>query len=270
MIELLFFFLLGAIIGSFLNCIIYRLEIDESFTKGRSYCPKCKHVLGFFDLLPIFSFLALEGKCRYCKQKISPQYPIIEFLTGMIFILNFLNFSNNTVLLIFSCVISAFLEVIFIYDLKYCLVPLDFIYWGTGITFIFHIINFYFIFKGNSPVNIGIIYGFWLYVRPYLLGALLPFLFFFILHFISQGRWMGLGDSKIGFLIGLILGYPYVLISLLLAIFLGAIIGLILIFLRKKGLKSEMPFGPFLIFGFYLMFFFGGIFFEIYRNLFLW
>ncbi|HPM08591.1 MAG TPA: prepilin peptidase [Candidatus Pacearchaeota archaeon] len=270
MIELLFFFLLGAIIGSFLNCIIYRLEIDESFTKGRSYCPKCKHVLGFFDLVPILSFVSLKGKCRYCKENISWQYPIVEFFTAMIFVLNYMNFFNNSILFIFSCIISAFLIVTFVYDLKHCLVPVDFVYWGIGLTFIFHLINFYFVFSQANPNNIGIAYGFWLYIWPYLLGALVPFLFFLFLHLISKGQWMGLGDSKIGFLLGLILGYPNVLISLLLAVFLGAIMGLILIFSKQKGLKSEMPFGPFLIFGFYLMFFFGEIFIEIYHNLFLW
>ena len=86
-LSFLVIFVFGLMIGSFLNCVIYRLETGENFLKGRSYCPYCKHVLNWQDLIPILSFLILKGKCRYCQQKISLQYPIVEISTGLLFLL---------------------------------------------------------------------------------------------------------------------------------------------------------------------------------------
>ncbi len=85
----LFIFLVGLCIGSFLNVVIYRLEKEESVAKGRSYCPYCKHQLIWLDLVPVFSFLFLRGKCRYCGEKISIQYPLVEIATGILFLLIF-------------------------------------------------------------------------------------------------------------------------------------------------------------------------------------
>ncbi len=90
-------FIFGLIVGSFLNCIIYRLQTDESFLKGRSFCPNCKHTLSWQDLIPIFSFIILKGKCRYCQNKISLQYPLVELATGILFIL-VLNYTFSNLL----------------------------------------------------------------------------------------------------------------------------------------------------------------------------
>jgi len=87
LIFYLIIFIFGACIGSFLNCLIYRLDSKQSFLKGRSFCPHCKHQLGFFDLIPILSFIIVKGKCRYCKKKISWQYPLVEIATGIVFLL---------------------------------------------------------------------------------------------------------------------------------------------------------------------------------------
>ena len=109
---ILLVFLLGLVIGSFLNCVIYRIEKEESIL-GRSYCPKCGRVLSFFDLFPLFSWLFLKGRCRYCKEKISWQYPLVEFFTGFWFALIFYYFSN-TFYLLYLFIISSILIIIFV------------------------------------------------------------------------------------------------------------------------------------------------------------
>src|SRR3989344_8593051 len=91
-------FVFGLVVGSFLNSVIYRLEQGESALKGRSYCPHCKHPLSWYDLIPLLSFVLLEGKCRYCKGKISLQYPLVEFSTGAVFFALFSAFSSFNVL----------------------------------------------------------------------------------------------------------------------------------------------------------------------------
>ena len=93
LIFYLLIFIFGLFIGSFLNCVIYRLEQGESFLKGRSYCPNCKHQLAWYDLLPVLSFLFLRGRCRYCKKPISWQYPIVELFTGIVFTLPLFSYS---------------------------------------------------------------------------------------------------------------------------------------------------------------------------------
>ncbi|PIZ87448.1 MAG: prepilin peptidase, partial [Candidatus Nealsonbacteria bacterium CG_4_10_14_0_2_um_filter_40_15] len=117
-------FIFGLIAGSFLNCVIYRLEQGQSFLKGRSYCPLCKHTLSWQDLVPVLSFLFLRGKCRYCRQKISLQYPLVELATGILFVLIFLFAFNFLYYLIMGC----FLIIIFVYDLKHYIIPDSVIY----------------------------------------------------------------------------------------------------------------------------------------------
>jgi len=117
----LFIFVFGLVIGSFLNCLIYRFETGGNFLKGRSFCPHCKHILAVKDLFPVFSFLFLKGKCRYCKKPISFQYPLVELFTGFlfVFIFNFVfsagPFNFGSILyFLFLLIISCFLAVIFV------------------------------------------------------------------------------------------------------------------------------------------------------------
>ena len=261
-----FIFLLGLAVGSFLNCIIYRLEIGESFLKGRSYCPHCKHILNWPDLIPVFSFLILKGKCRYCSQKISWQYPLVELATAIIFLTLYYNFFTmvNLLQFIFLLAISCFLIIIFVYDLKHYIIPDKIIYPAIAIALIYQLFriwnlhplcgypvsNFapHFFKSGGS--------NFRMLANP-LLSAILAGLFFLIIVLISRGKWMGVGDIKLAFLIGLILGFPKILVALFLAFLIGAIIGLGLVISGKKTLKSEVPFGPLLVTGTFIAMFFG-------------
>ncbi len=238
-------FSLGLSVGSFLNCLIYRIEEEKSM-KGRSYCPKCKHTLSYLDLFPLFSFLFLKGRCRYCKRKISFQYPLIELITGIVFLFIFSylfyspsQFWNIWILFEFFSliIISSLFILIFVYDLKHLLIPDIATYLLIFFTFIYSIIK-------ENLLN-GLI------------SAITISLFFLFIYLITKEKGMGFGDVLLSFPLGLFLGYPNFIIALFTSFQLGAIIGIGLIILKKKGIKSQIPFGPFLITGTIIAFLWG-------------
>lgn len=250
-------FVFGLMVGSFLNCVIYRLEKEESFLKGRSYCPHCKHVLSWQDLIPILSFFVLKRKCRYCQKPISWQYPLVELFTGLIFVLvfnspphqifggGFNQFTNFHLLtFIYYLAISSFLIVVFVYDLKHSLIPDAIIYPAIFVVFLYRLLEIYEFGSFQSLIS------------P-LISAFSASLFFLAIVLVSRGKWMGTGDIWLAFLMGLILGWPNILVALSLAFFIGAIIGTGLIMGGRKTLKSETPFGPFLVIGTFLAMFWG-------------
>jgi len=264
-------FIFGLIVGSFLNCLIYRLETGSSFLKGRSFCPHCRHELSWQDLIPVFSFLILKGKCRYCQKPISWQYPLVELATGIIFLLIVWNLEFGICLefgiwnLLFYLLISCFLIIIFVYDLKHYIIPDAVIYPAIAIAFLYQL------FRMLNFVNWNL-FGIWNVesgiLRP-ISSAFLASLFFLAIVFLSQGKWMGLGDVKLAFLMGLFLGFPNILVALFLAFFIGAIIGIGLIISGKRTLKSEVPFGPFLITGTFIALFWGNQITNWYLSLFI-
>jgi prepilin signal peptidase PulO-like enzyme (type II secretory pathway) len=248
-----FVFIFGLAIGSFLNCAIYRLETGESFLKGRSYCPHCKHVLSWKDLIPIFSFLILKGKCRYCEKKISFQYPLVELLTGILFVLAIPIYGGRTSIdLIFYWILTCFLIIIFVYDLKHYLIPDKIIYPAIAIAFLNQILT-----SNIQHLTTNLILG------------ILPSLFFLAIILISHEAWMGWGDFKLSILMGIFLGWPKILVALFFAFFSGAIVGLILIFLKRKTIKSQIPFAPFLVSGTFFSTFLGEKIIDWYLNLIL-
>jgi prepilin signal peptidase PulO-like enzyme (type II secretory pathway) len=244
-------FVFGLVVGSFLNCVIYRLNTGESFLRGRSFCPYCKHILSWKDLIPIFSFLILKGKCRYCGKKISFQYPLVEISTGILFVLIFSQTISDLRLTIYELIISCFLIVIFVYDLKHYLIPDQVIYPAIIISLIFSFLNSKFQILNSIYSAFG------------------ASLFFLSIYLISKGKWLGFGDVKLAFFMGLFLGFPKILPALFLSFFLGAIIGIGLILAKKKTLKSEVPFAPFLVAGTFIALFFGERLIFWYLNLLL-
>ncbi|HEV7424626.1 MAG TPA: prepilin peptidase [Candidatus Paceibacterota bacterium] len=259
----LIFFCLGLIIGSFLNVVIYRMNTGKSLG-GRSACMSCLNKLSWYELIPLFSFVGLKGRCKNCKTKISIQYPLVEFITGLIFAALFLKFFSlgitlgrtdaffvNTSIFIYMyyAIMFSLLVIIAVYDLKHKIIP-------DKLSFVFGVLAFLglFFFTANNffafPPHIPTLLEF-------LSGPLiaLPFAFFWL---ISRGRWMGLGDAKLALGLGWFLGLASGLSALVIAFWLGAIIGLCLIVFRKGyGMKSEIPFAPYLIFGALLAFIFG-------------
>ena len=250
MIFNLFVFLFGLIVGSFLNCVIYRLALPNfSLWKnlgglsGRSYCPKCKHQLRWYDLAPILSYILLFGKCRYCKKTISLQYSLVELATGLLFLAVFN--PEHSVRTFYLLLTACFLIIIFVYDLKHHIIPDKVIFPAIGVSLAY--ISFL-LFTGDYSLSqfLNMIYaGFW------------PAFFFLSLFIISQGKWLGFGDVKLVFFMGILLGFPKILVALFLAFFIGGIIGVGLIITRVKKIKSEIPFAPFLITGTYLAMFWG-------------
>jgi leader peptidase (prepilin peptidase)/N-methyltransferase len=265
-----YFFIFGLLVGSFLNCVIYRLEEKKSPLEGRSFCPKCKHTLRWYDLFPLLSFLTLRGKCRYCKSKISWQYPLVEISTALIFLLIF-NFSAfggptagwqfylNLITTLYLFITASLLIIIFVYDLKHSIIPDKILFPAIGIVFLYNLILNSLAYRQAGKFLI----------LNSLFSAFGAMAFFLLIFLISKGKWMGFGDVKLAFFMGLFLGYPNVLVALFLAFFFGAIIGVGLILAKKKDFKSEVPFGPFLIAGTFMALFLGNQLINWYLRLFL-
>ncbi|MFA7142007.1 MAG: prepilin peptidase [Candidatus Paceibacterota bacterium] len=266
MIEYILSFVLGLIIGSFINCIVYRVYNNKSFFKGRSECPKCGHKLEVLDLIPLISFLSLKGKCRYCNKEISKEYPLVELCTGFLFlgVSYFLNASFLTqgfltldfLNLLFCFFITTCFILIFVFDYKWLIIPDGVTFTGIGVTLIY-------LFSNTFILNAMTLDE--LLVR--VLTSFIVFLFFFALYFFSDKKAMGFGDVKLVILLGLLLGFPNIIPALFLAFALGAVIGLLSMKFKKLGLKSEIPFGPFLVVGAFIALFFGNYLVEWYLNL---
>lgn len=233
-------FLFGLVIGSFLNVVIYRLRFGDSPMKGRSYCPKCKKQIAWFDNIPLLSFALLGGKCRRCKEKISVEYPLVELLVGLQFVwiywllkVNFAFFGTwegfySLGLLIYWLVLFSGSLAIVVYDLKYMVIPDEVLGPLIGVAFLR-------LFISNQ----------W----QVLWSAVGSSLFLLSLWLITRGKGMGLGDVKLAFLMGLVLGWPLILVAYFMAFLTGAVAGVILMLLNKKKFKDKIAFGPFLLLG---------------------
>lgn len=245
MITILFL-ILGLIIGSFLNVLIFRTKLEESLL-GRSYCPKCKKKIDWYDNIPLFSFIILGAKCRKCRKKISWQYPLVEAATGIIFAFVSLNFFNvadtaSWAPTFYWLVIFSLFIAILVYDWLYMEIPGLILWPAIGFAIAFALVSDYLqkdSFFGIMELN----------VYSGALAAFLAFLFFFLLVTLSRERWMGMGDAYLVILLGLVAGWPKIILGLFLAFFVGSIYGIILIAMKKKEMKSQVPFAPFLILG---------------------
>lgn len=263
-IDILFYIfvlIFGTIVGSFLNVLVLRYNTGVSAMKGRSFCFSCGKKLGPLELIPVLSFLIQGGKCRGCQSKISWQYPVVESLTGLLFVGVFLRFAGYVGLytdfwnIIISLIVVAVLVSITVYDIKHKIIP-DGLVITFGILAILKIASD-FLFTTLPPAEIHT------HVIWYLAAGPLLALPLFLIWLVSGGRWMGLGDPKLVLCIGWFLGPVYGLSAVILAFWSGAIYGIILLTLSKfswHGLKidgkTEVPFAPFLILGFLIVFFF--------------
>ncbi|MCX6751294.1 MAG: prepilin peptidase [Candidatus Nomurabacteria bacterium] len=246
------FFILGLIIGSFLNVVIFRFNTERSFG-GRSGCMTCQNKLCWYELIPLVSFFALKGRCRNCKAKISIQYPIVELITGLIFAGLFLKFQDiffiNTLVFSISyayyATMFSILLVIAVYDFKHKIIPdmLSLIFGVITFVGLFFFANY--LFYPHIPS-----------ILEFLSGILLALPFAF-LWLVSKGTWMGLGDAKLALGLGWLLGFSGILSGAVVAFWSGAIVGLFLIiFSKKHGMKTEIPFAPFLVLGVLIAFLF--------------
>lgn len=223
---LIFLGLAGLAVGSFLNVVIDRLPREQSLVYPPSHCDGCHHPLAPWDLVPLFSYLWLRGRCRYCRASIPRRLPLVELATGLAFAYLGWRYGLSLLLplsLIYYCLFAA----IFVIDLEHQVIPNQLLYPGLALA-----LGFSFLWPGLGPVRalVGGAAGFVALLLPYLL---------------SRGG-MGEGDVKLAGLIGLATGFPLVLLTLLLGILTGGVMAVILLVLRLKARKEAIPFGPFL------------------------
>lgn len=259
-ITTIIFFVFGLIIGSFLNVVIYRINTGRHFG-GRSFCFSCSRVLSWYELVPVLSYVFQLGKCRGCKTKISMQYPLVELATGLIFACIFYKFQFifwlNTVsfslTLAYFATLFSLLIVITVYDFKHKMIP-NSLSFALGL---FSFVGLFFFLNTNFYPHIPTL-------MEFLSGPILA-LPFALLFFISRGKWMGFGDAKLAIGLGWMLGLSLGLSALVLAFWIGAIFGILLIiFSKKHKLKTEVPFAPFLALGTLVAFLFEFNFFPFF------
>lgn len=229
----------GAIIGSFLNALSFRWGTGSSILKGRSSCMQCRHTLSWLDLVPVFSFLWLRGRCRYCSSKISVQYVLVEVAAVVLSIGTYMS-TNTLYEYLFWFVIWMTLLFIAIYDLRHQIIP------PSASVFLAVLSLGYVLLVGGE----------W-WSGPVLALPL------FVLSAVSGGQWMGWADSGLELSLGWLIGITLGLSAFMLAFWIGAIVGIALMMLSKRvTMRTEVPFAPFLIVGFAISYFFHVDFFS--------
>ncbi len=259
-------FILGAIIGSFLNVVIYRYNSGTSPLKGRSQCFACGKTLRWYELIPIFSFIVQSARCRGCSTKLSLQYLIVEVLTGAIFVAIYL-LSKPLLESAYLVIIFSILLVIAVYDMRHQIIP-------DGLVATFAVLSIGWLLWLFYP-NLQELLRFPFYWS--LIAGPMLFFPFWLLWFISNGRWLGLGDGKLALGIGWFLGATLGGSAVMLGFWIGAGYALAIMAIQKLGIhlfgarlsmQSEIPFGPFLILGTFIVYFTGVNFFDGSINLF--
>ncbi|MEK7623552.1 MAG: prepilin peptidase [Patescibacteria group bacterium] len=229
---LLFFFLLGLISGSFANALVWRTHGKISWVRGRSQCVVCHTQLCWYDNIPVVSWLALRGKCRFCRSRIGAHYPVVEIAVGLSFFLIAWHHSAALSLpLARDLAVVFFLAIIFLYDFLYGEILDRFTLFPAAILFF---LSWYWHWHTWQSMILGVVIG----------GG------FFLLQFlVSRGRWIGGGDIRLGVFMGVILGFPSIFIALLFAYIMGAILSTGFLLTKKKTFADSTPFGTYLTVG---------------------
>ena len=267
---------LGLCFGSFDNALVWRLrelskpkkqrvasDTELSIAKGRSMCPDCQHTLAWYDLVPVLSWLSVAGKCRYCHKYISVQYPLVELATAGLFVLSYhywpapIEGSQLAVFVIWLALLVG-LMALFLYDLRWLLLPNKLVYPITGLAIAFSFLG---IASAVDPARAAL---------NTFLAVVVGSGLFYVLFQVSDGKWIGGGDVKLGWIFGLVVASP---LSSFLVIFIAALLGSIvsvpLLVTKRLKKTSVIPFGPFLIFATILVQLFGAAMLAWYQRLFL-
>jgi leader peptidase (prepilin peptidase)/N-methyltransferase len=259
------FTIVGIAIGSFLNVCIDRLPLHKSLLSPPSHCDACGHRLAALDLIPLLSFLWLRGRCRYCRARIPLRVPLVELLTGTLFFLAFWYYGLSTrfgFAAFWSCV---FLVIIFI-DWEHKLILNKVTYPMAAVALV--------ILAVDSVTSVSLVpagFAFLPLDKPIILSGVIGGavgLGFFLLVFLINPRGIGLGDVKLAFLIGLVTGWPMVIVALLIGILIGGLVAIVLLSLRLKGRKDAVPYGTLLAIGPIITLFWGVNIFHWYQSLF--
>ena len=258
-LESIFVFMLGAICGSFFNVLILRKNTGESVVWDGSRCLSCNHKLLPSDLIPIFSYLILRGRCRYCGSRFSAQYPFVEFLIALLALAVYLKFRvfspyspvgeipYSQWLFYFSAFSALFL--VAAYDFRRKIIDSNFLY----VFLAFSVLEAIWRWKLIADLE---------FAAQDIISSFVIALFFYLVWFFSGGRWMGRGDTDLAFATSLFLGYPLNIGMLLLSFWIGGLSGILLLLFRgnKYGLKSAIPLGPLLAVALFIAWYFGGFF----------
>lgn len=243
--------ILGLIIGSFLNVCIYRIPKEQSIAFPPSHCAKCEKKLSPIDLVPVFSYIFLKGRCKYCNEKISIRYPLIESLNCILYLIVYLKFGLTLIALKY-CILVSILIVIGMIDYDTQFVFTSTTIFGGIIAVIFIIIQA--IAYKSGTVDL-------------ILGGVIGFAIIGLIVFLTKG--MGEGDIEIATICGLFLGIKGILLGLFLAIILGGIIGIIILSLKLKKAKEKIAFGPCIAIGSLISMLWGAEMLKMYWNLLL-
>lgn len=255
--------IVGLALGSFVNALVWRLRTKRNWVSERSMCPHCKYELAAKDLIPVLSWLSLRGKCRYCKKPISAQYPAVELLTMILFISSYLFWPYELVGLVAVCAFVVWLACLvvliglLVYDLKWMLLPNNLVATLTGLSVIYACLLAATVSWRQLFISLG--------------SGLLFFGLFWVLFQVSSGKWIGGGDVKLAFPLGVLVGG---FAEVFLLIFLASLIGTLYVLpgLASKNIKakSKLPFGPLLIIATVIVVLFGHSLIQWYMNDFLY
>jgi leader peptidase (prepilin peptidase)/N-methyltransferase len=255
----------GFLVGSFLSAYTYRLPLGKSIRSGRSKCPNCKEIIVWYDNIPLLSFLLLKGKCRKCGRKISIRYPVIELTSAMGFVgIYYLLVACGSTSLLSSNLICSWqttlgmlslpflllvfmiVLMIFIIDLEKKIIPDELSLFGLVFVFLSLLLI------DPSKLYIHLLAGF---------GA---GVFLLLIHIMTSGKGMGLGDVKLALFLGSLLGWPWTVVWIFGAFLTGAIVGSILILIKKISFGKQVAFGPFLILSLVITLIWGEILLKMY------
>lgn len=289
MIGIITLILLGLCFGSFVNALVWRLYMQSeeetesskqasekkkpkkprsselkarySILHGRSMCVHCKHELGALDLIPVFSWLYLRGKCRYCHKLISWQYPLVEISTAVLFVVSYIywpyvfdGISSYAAFLLWLVMLTGFMALI-VYDIRWMLLPNQIVFFLYTVVALYSAI----LFTESPSVS---------FLMDIVMGIAIGGGLFYLLFQFSKGKWIGGGDVKLGFLLGALAASPAkALLLLFIASLLGSIYALPMLFAKKAGRQSRIPFGPFLIVGAIIVVLFGTDILDAYYSL---
>jgi len=242
------FFILGTVFGSFFNVVGLRGPKGERFTNDRSYCPNCEKQLQWYELIPVVSYILLKGKCRSCQIKIRKLYPTIELLTGLFFAISYWRF-QLTLNLLLALIVVSLAMIIVVTDITYSIIPNKVLLFFLPILVIMRII---------LPLD-----PWW---SP-ILGSIVGFGLLFLIIVVSKGG-MGAGDMKYFGLLGIVFGFPQILLVFFLSTLYGAVVNGLLLLMKKVSRKSRVPFGPYISFAALTVIYFGEQIINWYLSLF--
>lgn len=241
----------GLVVGSFINALVWRLHKQMSSKKtsqdkalsilsGRSMCVHCEQQLRPVDLIPVVSWLALKGKCRYCHKNISWQYPAVELLTAILFVVSLVAWPGSLSTPLEYGLLGLWLTglplaiSLAIYDARWMILPNQLVYPFGLVAIVFTVTSNFSAVTSHS-------------VGSALIGSIGFGGFFYLLYQLSKGKWIGGGDVRLGFVLGLLLGWQKSILCLTLAAYLGTLVVGVLVLLKKYHRKLKLPFGPFLL-----------------------